>query len=100
MDIDLLVSKSDDVGLVTTGKFDSRPTAAIFDHETHVMSLEFGETMESLSLNVAVGEDLMPYLLQRSHLFMIGTDTKHIHEAYRIPLMHVNDLRNADVGEW
>lgn len=100
MDIDLLISKSQDVGLVTTGKFDSPVTAAIFDHATRHLSLEFGQTMDTLNLNIPVGEDLVPYLTQRSHLFMIGTDRSHIHEAYRIPLMHVNDNNDPSVGEW
>jgi hypothetical protein len=100
MDIDLLVNKTDDVGLVATGKFESRVTAAIFDHETQSMSLEFGETMDSMDLNIPIGEDLIPYLTQRQYLFMIGTDLKHIHEAYRIPLMHVNNLRDSNVAEW
>jgi hypothetical protein len=100
MDIDLLISKTDDVGIVSTGKFDSPVTAAIFDHDTQLVSLEFGETMDTLVLNVPVGEDMVPYLIQRNYLFIIGTDKKHIHEAQRIPLMHVNNLLHHDVGEW
>ena len=100
MDIDLLINKTNDVGLVTTGKFDSTVTAAIFDHEALQISLEFGETMDSMYLNIPVSEDFVSYLTQKSHLFMIGTDKVHIHEAYKIPLMHVNDFKNSNVGEW
>lgn len=100
MNIDLLISKTDDVGIVSTGKFESKVTAAIFDHDTRSISLEFGETMDTMVLNVPVGEDIVPYLTQRNHMFVIGTDKKHIHEAFRIPLMHVNNLLNSEVGEW
>jgi len=100
MDIDLLINRTDDVGLVATGKFEARVTAAIFDHETHELSLEFGETMDSMPLNIPLADDLVPYLVQRTRIFMIGTDTKHIHEAYAIPLMHVNNFKNVDVGDW
>ena len=100
MDIDLLISKSQDVGLVTTGRFPSAVTAAILDHGSYQISLEFGETMDSMTLNIPVDQTMLPYLAQRSHLFMIGTDRTHIYEAYRIPLMHVNDFKSEGVGEW
>ena len=100
MNIDLLISKNQDVGIVSTGKFQSRVTAAIFDHETGCMSLEFGETMDSMPLNIPVSDDLIVYLNNRSHLYVIGTDKKHIHEAYRIPLMHLNMATAPDIGEW
>lgn len=100
MDIDLLINKMDDVGLVATGKFETPVTAAIIDHESLEMSLEFAQTMDSMVLNVPVGEDLIPYLMQRSRLFIIGTDGAHIHEAYSIPLMHVNNIKDDSVGEW
>ena len=100
MNIDLLLSKQHDLGLVFTGKFESTVTAAIFDHETHYISLEFGETMDSMVLNVPVSDDFINYMVQKPYLYMIGTDKTHIHEAYRIPLMHVNDAKASDVGEW
>jgi len=100
MNIDLLISKNNDVGIVSTGKFESKVTAAIFDHETREMSLEFGETMDSMTLNVPIGEDMIGLLDERAYLYYIGTDKAHIHEAYRIPLMHVNNAKNSNVGEW
>lgn len=100
MDIDLLINKNKDVGLVATGKFDSPVSGAIFDHQTHTLSLEFGETMDTLDLNVPVADDFVVILGNKNHLFLIGTDKRHIHEAYRVPLMHVNDYRGDDIGEW
>jgi hypothetical protein len=100
MDIDLLLNKNKDIGLVSTGKFEARVSGAIFDHATHSLSLEFGETMDTLDLNVPVGDDLIDYLSNRNHIFLIGTDKKHIYEAYRIPLMHVNDYSEETAGEW
>lgn len=100
MNIDLLISKNNDVGLVTTGKFDSTVTAVMLDHETQEISLEFGETMDSMPLNIPVAEDMMNYLNNRTSLFIIGTDKTHIHEAYRVPIMHLNNLKSRDVGEW
>lgn len=101
MNIDLLINKTHDVGIVTTSKFESPVTAAIFDHQTHEISLEFGATMDSLSLNIPVAYDLVPYLIQRGSLFFIGTDKELIHEAYQIPLMHINDMTSKPTsGEW
>jgi hypothetical protein len=100
MNIDLLISKTHDVGLVTSGKFDSIVTAAMFDHETQSISLEFGETMDTMHLNVPIAEDFVNYIKQRTYLYMIGTDKSFIHEAYRIPLMHINDTKADKVGEW
>ena len=100
MDIDLLISKTGDICLVATGKFKSPVIAAIFDHDTLEMSLEFGETMDSMDLNIPVSNDFVDYLIQKDSIFMIGTDTTHIHEAYRIPLMHLNDYKFQNGGEW
>ena len=100
MDIDLLISKGHDVGLVSNGKFENIVTAAIFDHETRRISLEFGEAMDSMNLNIPVTEEFVPYLSQRSHLFMIGTDRTYIYEAYDIPLIHINDFKDPELGGW
>lgn len=100
MDIDLLISKTGEICLVSTGRFQSRVTAAIFDHETQKMSLEFGETMESMDMNVAISDDFIPYLTPKDSVHMIGTDKTHIHEAYSIPLMHLNDYKSQNIGEW
>ena len=101
MNIDLLINKTHDVGIVTTSKFESRVTAAIFDHQTHEISLEFGATMDSLTMNIPVAYDIVPDLVQRGSLFFIGTDRELIHEAYQIPLMHVNDMAAKPTqGEW
>lgn len=100
MNIDLLISKTHDVGLVTTGKFESTVTAIMLDHETQELSLEFGETMDSMSMNIPVGDDLIPFMRNRNSMFIIGTDKVHIHEAYNVPLMHLNDAKAQDIGEW
>jgi hypothetical protein len=97
----LLISKTQDVGIVTTSKFDSPVTAAIFDHKSRQISLEFGETMDSLMLNIPVAEDLINYIINRSNLFIIGTDRELIHEARQIPLMHINDVNKVpSKGGW
>ncbi|PCI00723.1 MAG: hypothetical protein COB76_02880 [Alphaproteobacteria bacterium] len=100
MDIDLLINKNKDVGLVATGKFDSPVSGIIFDHQTQSLSLEFGQTMETLDLNVPISEDFIPHIAHKNHLFLIGTDKRHIHEAYRVPLIHVNDYKDKNVEEW
>lgn len=100
MNIDLLINKTHDVGLVTTGKFESTITAVMLDHETLELSLEFGETMDSMAMNIPVGYDLIPFMRNRTKIFVIGTDKVHIHEAYDVPLVHINDAKSNDVGEW
>lgn len=100
MNIDLLINKTHDVGLVTTGKFESPVTAAIIDHEKQELSLEFGETMDAMVMNIPVADDLIPYIRNRNKLFIIGTDRVHIHEAYDVPIMHLNDAKSQNIGEW
>ena len=100
MNIDLLQNKDGDFGLVSTGQFESPITGIIFDHEALSLSLEFGEAHDSMLLNVAVDETYTNALSQKTQLYIIGTDKKHIHEAYSAPLMHINDMQNNDVGEW
>lgn len=100
MDIDLLISKNNDVGLVVTGRLPSTVSGAIFDHETRTLSLEFGEIMESMVLNVPVADDFIPRMTHKNHMYLVGTDRQHIHEAYRVPLIHINDYAQDDVGEW
>lgn len=96
MDIDLLINKSHEVGLVATGAFDSPVSAAIFDHIAQTITLEFAETMDSLSLNITVAPDFIPYLVQTGYLHLILVEKKKIVEARQIPLMHVNDFSNED----
>ena len=100
MNVDLLISKTDDVGIVTTGKLPSRVTAAIIDHETNEVSLEFGETMDSMTMNVPISDDLMAYINNRNGMYIIGTDKTHIHEAYQVPMMHINNTKSSDIGDW
>lgn len=100
MEIDLLINKEKDLGLVSTGKLPDKISGIIFDHQTRTLSLEFGATMDSLDLNVEVDDEFIPFLTDANYLFYIGTDKTHIHEAYRVPLAHVNDLSDDMIGEW
>jgi len=100
MNIDLLISKTQDVGIVTTGKFESKVTAVMVDHGTHELSLEFGELMDSMTMNIPVADDMMAYIRNRNGIYIIGTDKTHIHEAYRVPIMHLNLKATDNVGEW
>lgn len=96
MDIDLLINKMNEVGLVASDKFDSTVSAAIFDHIERTITLEFGETMDSMELNVVVGDEFIPYLRQTGYLHLIALEKKKIVEARQIPLMHVNDFDEED----
>jgi hypothetical protein len=100
MNVDLLISQTQDVGIVTTAKLPSKITAVIIDHETHEISLEFGETMDSLTMNIPVADDIMAFINNRNGLYVIGTDKTHIHEAYHVPMMHVNSDKSDGIGEW
>ena len=96
MDIDLLINKMNEVGLVASGQFDSTVSAAIFDHIDRTITLEFGETMDSMPLNIIVGDDFVPYLRQTGYLHLIALEKKKIIEARQIPLMHVNDFDDEE----
>jgi len=100
MNIDLLKNKAGDFGLVSTGQFDAAISAVIFDHDSFTLSLEFNEEHDSMTLNVAVDAMYHNDLTDKTHLYIIGTDKTHIHEAYSVPLMHVNDIQDNNIGEW
>jgi len=99
MDIDLLINKMNEVGLVASEKFDSTVSAAIFDHVDRTITLEFGETMDSMPLNIVVSDDFVPYLRQTGYLHLIVLEKKKIVEARQIMLMHVNDFDEEELVE-
>jgi hypothetical protein len=100
MNIDLLVNKDGDFGLVATGRFDNKISGVIFDHKDYLLSLEFSETMETMALNVPVDPSYVSQLATKQRLHMIGTDKKLIHEAYSVPLYHVNDSKTTSESDW
>lgn len=100
MNIDLLVNKDGDFGLVSTGRFESKVSGVIFDHDNYLLSLEFAETMESMTLNIPVDPSYVETMAEKQHMHIVGTDTHLIHEAYSVPLYHVNDKSSTPEGDW
>lgn len=100
MNIDLLMNKDGDFGLVATGRFAAKVSGVIFDHKELQLSLEFADMMESMILNVPVDPDYTDRLSRKSKMHVVGTDKKLIHEAYSVPLYHVNDSQADAESEW
>ena len=60
MQIDLLATRSGELGILANGSFSSDVSGVIFDVAERSLTLEFGASMDSLKLNCPVGEDFVP----------------------------------------
>lgn len=90
MQIDLLASKRGEVGLVSNAKFNSDVSGVIFDVAEHSLTLEFGESMDSIKLNVPVGDDFMPHLKQSNYIHVCAVERGRVIYAVQAPLMKVS----------
>lgn len=97
MRIDLLVSKKDELGLLSDTKFDSPVSAVIFDEEKYAVFLEFGETMESIECNIPVSFDFLPAFQEAEEILIGATDNLVIIDAKAVPIGTVpaRPFRNA-----
>jgi hypothetical protein len=88
MELDLLINKTGEYGIVTTHQFEAKPSAAFFDHDTLRLSLEFSETMDSVPLNVTVALDHAEALILRNQIYFVVYEGDFIVMAETIPLIH------------
>jgi hypothetical protein len=94
MDIDLLITEKGQAGLVATGSgFESAPAGAMFDAETHSLTLEFDE--DSLELNIPVDSEFAPALLYAAAVQVGVIDKGVIQGSWQVPLMLINDPDNV-----
>lgn len=90
MQIDLLLSPKGEAGLVSNRSFDSAVSGAIFDLGDSSLTLEFGEAMDSLRLNIPVADDFVDDLKRATYLHICAVEKGRMTHAIQVPLMKVS----------
>lgn len=90
MQIDLLATQRGELGLVSNHGFDSDVSGIIFDVAERSLTLEFGAAMDSLTLNVPVGEEFVDTLKSAGSLFVCVVERGRMASARQVPLMKVS----------
>lgn len=91
MDIDLLIGKHGQSGLLCRGGFKSSPMGAIFDVQTREITLEFDEDREPFHLNISVEERFCENLLTDRAMFVAFVQGDDIADSLEVPLLYLND---------
>ncbi|HEY8963557.1 MAG TPA: hypothetical protein VIN59_03740 [Alphaproteobacteria bacterium] len=90
MQIDLLVSPQGDVGLVGNHTFDTDVSGVIFDVAERSLTLEFGQSMDSLRMNIPVADDFVDALKASPYIHVIAVEKQRVMQAVLPPLMKVS----------
>lgn len=59
MNVDLVISKNGEIGLIADAEFESPVSAVIFDYSSHTLSLEHAQTFDSTEMNIPVDYALL-----------------------------------------
>ena len=90
MQIDLLATRRGELGLVANGPFTSDVSGIIFDVAERSLTLEFGAAMDSMKLNVPIGEDLVDWLKAAPFVHVCAIEKGRMTYAKQVPLMTVS----------
>lgn len=91
MNIDLLMGKFSQSGLLCSRAFKQNPIGAIFDVQARALILEFSGDIDPLHLNISVEERFTEQLLTDRALYIVALDNNMIAEAIEVPLAYLND---------
>jgi hypothetical protein len=90
MQIDLLSTPAGELGLISNRNFDSQVSGVIFDVAERSLTLEFGAAMDSLRLNVPVGDDFAEHLKRAGFLHICAIERGRLTYAAQVPLVKVS----------
>lgn len=90
MNIDLLLTGQGEPGLVSDESFDEPVAGVMYDAETGVLTLEFGEE-DPVELNIPVGSDTGRSLLTITEIQVGIIERGMISENRQVPLVLIND---------
>lgn len=96
LDIDLLLTEKGQAGLVATKAFDSALAGALFDAETHSLTLEFRD--DTLELNIPVDTEFAPALLYATAVQVGVLEKGVIQSSWQVPLLLINDPESKAPG--
>ena len=87
MDIDLLKTDKNTLGLLASGGFDSPVSGISFEEETHTLVLEMAEAMDSLPLNVPVGYEFWEHIITSRFMHFGITQKGRITHTAQLPMI-------------
>ncbi len=90
MNIDLLLTRQHDAGLVCDGAFDSPVAGVLFDAQTRQITLEYA-SLDTLDLNIPVEDDIAEALLYAMAIQIGVIENGQIEDNRQVPLMLLND---------
>lgn len=91
MDIDLLIGKNGQSGLLCSKPLKAEPVGAIFDALLREITVEFAHGADPLPLNIPVEERFIKKLLTDHSLFLGYVQDGQYVDALEIPLVFLND---------
>ncbi len=91
MNIDLLIGKQGQSGLLCSGPFALQPLGVIFDALARELIVEFTDGGDPLHLNISVEERFSEKLLLDHSVFIAAAQAGEITESLEVPLVYLND---------
>ena len=99
MNIDLLITQHNEVGLLCDQSFEGPMSGAIFDAETGEMTIEFGDAGEAYHLNIPVEDGFRDTLLFAQQLQVGMLENGLIAQSLQVPLLYLNDPYGSEFGQ-
>lgn len=99
MNIDLLITQHNEVGLLCDRPFEVSMSGAIFDAETGEMTIEFGDSGEAYHLNIPIEDNFRDTLLFAQQLQVGMLENGLIAQSLQVPLLYLNDPYGSEFGQ-
>jgi|GEM_PF-1120724 len=90
MQIDLLGTPDGVVGLMGNHAFETPVSGVIFDVAERALTLEFGQSMETLRMNIPVGENFVEQLKTSPSIHIAAVERERMVQASQVLLMKVS----------
>ena len=90
MQIDLIGTPDGVIGLMGNHSFETPVSGVIFDVAERSLTLEFGKSMETLRMNIPVGEDFVDHLKTSSSIHIAAVERERMVQASQVMLVKVS----------
>lgn len=99
MNIDLLLTRHGESGLLCDSPLGVTLAGVIFDAQTHALTLEFGEAGDAVHMNIPVEEGHRDMLLFSPHMQVGMLHNGLIAHGLQVPLLYLNDPYGSNFGD-
>lgn len=96
MNIDLLITREGEAGLITSENLVKKVIGVLVDTETAMLSLEYAD-MDNLDLNIPVEADFLSVLDENAMLHIGAVKNDNIAQAYQVPVMFSDDPYRSEL---